>query len=102
MAPKAQTMTLPASHRPSPSATPWDSGPGTPAEILPTHNNQITQSPGRVRPGDDAVKTKWYKIDFFRGMLNDIRRRAPYYVSDWTDAWDYRVVPATVYMYFAK
>ena len=23
-------------------------------------------------------------------------------MSDWTDAWDYRVVPATVYMYFAK
>lgn len=35
-------------------------------------------------------------------MVNDIRRRAPYYVSDWLDAWDYRVVPATVFMYFAK
>jgi boron transporter len=45
---------------------------------------------------------KWYRIDFFRGMVNDIRRRVRYYVSDWTDAWDYRVVPATVYMYFAK
>ena len=38
----------------------------------------------------------------FRGMINDLRRRAPYYWSDWRDAWDYRVVPATVYMYFAK
>ncbi len=38
----------------------------------------------------------------FRGMVNDVRRRAPYYWSDWKDAWDYRVVPATVYMYFAK
>lgn len=35
-------------------------------------------------------------------MVNDLRRRAPYYLSDWLDAWDYRVVPATVYMYFAK
>jgi hypothetical protein len=35
-------------------------------------------------------------------MINDIRRRAPFYWSDWRDAWDYRVVPATVYMYFAK
>lgn len=35
-------------------------------------------------------------------MINDVRRRAPYYWSDWKDAWDYRVVPATVYMYFAK
>lgn len=35
-------------------------------------------------------------------MINDVRRRAPYYLSDWLDAWDYRVVPATVYMYFAN
>ncbi len=45
---------------------------------------------------------KWWKIMLFRGMVNDIRRRAPYYWSDWKDAWDYRVVPATIYMYFAK
>ncbi|CAK7220111.1 hypothetical protein SBRCBS47491_004078 [Sporothrix bragantina] len=44
----------------------------------------------------------WWKIRLFRGMANDIRRRAPYYVSDWVDAWDYRVVPATIYMYFAN
>jgi hypothetical protein len=31
-----------------------------------------------------------------------VRRRAPYYVSDWTDAWDYRVVPATVYIVFCE
>lgn len=35
-------------------------------------------------------------------MIKDVKRRAPYYWSDWTDAWDYRIVPATVYMYFAK
>lgn len=46
--------------------------------------------------------SKWYHIHLFRGMIADLRRRAPYYKSDWTDAWDYRVVPATVYMYFAK
>ncbi|KAF4539798.1 Anion exchange family protein [Lasiodiplodia theobromae] len=45
---------------------------------------------------------KWWQIRWFRGMVHDIRRRAPYYVSDWTDAWDYRVVPATIYMYFAN
>lgn len=45
---------------------------------------------------------KWWKIQLFRGMVNDVRRRAPYYLDDWRDAWDYRVVPATVYMYFAK
>ncbi|KAE9374710.1 hypothetical protein N431DRAFT_481867 [Stipitochalara longipes BDJ] len=45
---------------------------------------------------------KWWKIRLFRGMINDVRRRLPFYWSDWTDAWDYRVVPATVYMYFAN
>ncbi|KAI9729628.1 MAG: hypothetical protein M1818_008475 [Claussenomyces sp. TS43310] len=44
----------------------------------------------------------WWKIRLFRGMIKDVRRRAPYYISDWTDAWDYRVIPATVYMYFAN
>ncbi|CAK7240018.1 MAG: hypothetical protein STHCBS139747_001453 [Sporothrix thermara] len=44
----------------------------------------------------------WWKVHLFRGMANDVRRRAPYYLSDWVDAWDYRVVPATIYMYFAN
>ena len=44
----------------------------------------------------------WWKVRLFRGMINDVKRRAPFYWSDWSDAWDYRVVPATVYMYFAK
>jgi hypothetical protein len=49
-----------------------------------------------------SVKAKWWHVHLFRGMVNDVKRRAPYYWSDWTDAWDYRVVPATIYMYFAK
>ena len=49
-----------------------------------------------------STRQRWWKIRLFRGMLNDIKRRAPYYWSDWRDAWDYRVVPSTVYMYFAK
>lgn len=44
----------------------------------------------------------WWKIHLFRGMVNDVRKRAPFYASDWADAWNYRVVPATVYMFFAK
>lgn len=47
-------------------------------------------------------RTSWWRVQLFRGMINDLRRRAPFYASDWVDAWDYRVVPATVYMYFAK
>ncbi|KIW14735.1 hypothetical protein PV08_07519 [Exophiala spinifera] len=58
-------------------------------------SRQTTRSSHRRTP-------KWYKIRWFRGMISDVKRRAPYYWSDWKDAWDYRVVPATVYMYFAN
>ncbi|KAJ4481879.1 HCO3 transporter family-domain-containing protein [Lentinula aciculospora] len=36
------------------------------------------------------------------GIVLDIRARAPYYVKDWTDAWNYRVVPATALIFFAN
>ncbi|RYO94451.1 hypothetical protein DL766_008924 [Monosporascus sp. MC13-8B] len=45
-----------------------------------------------------STTDNWWKIYLFRGMVNDVRRRAPYYWSDWRDAWDYRVVPATIYI----
>lgn len=38
----------------------------------------------------------------FSGILRDIKARAPYYVSDWVDAWNYRVVPATALTFFSK
>lgn len=47
-------------------------------------------------------KPRWWKVRLFRGMYDDVKRRLPFYWSDWRDAWDYRVIPATVYMYFAK
>lgn len=28
-------------------------------------------------------------------MAHDVKRRAPYYWSDFSDAWNYRVVPST-------
>lgn len=52
--------------------------------------------------GSTSRSPKWWRIHLFRGMISDIRRRAPFYWSDWKDALDYRVVPATIYMYFAK
>ncbi|KAH8085946.1 anion exchanging protein [Cristinia sonorae] len=45
------------------------------------------------------------KLQRFRlgaGIYNDIRSRAPFYWSDWTDAWNYRVVPAIVLIFFAN
>ncbi|CAE6464292.1 unnamed protein product [Rhizoctonia solani] len=38
----------------------------------------------------------------FGGMIADLKARAPYYLSDWTDAWTYRVVPATAMIFFAN
>lgn len=66
--------------------------------VLPLAENDAppSETNGAYKPGP------WWKIHLFRGMINDLRRRVPFYGSDWLDAWDYRVVPATVYMYFAK
>jgi hypothetical protein len=36
------------------------------------------------------------------GIINDVRRRLPYYSSDWKDSWNYHILPATAYMCFAK
>jgi hypothetical protein len=111
MASPSQTMTLPtttaSSSNPTPSisgfSTPNPSVPlsmGFPPNSLPTHHSSGVEQ--RAEEDVGLKKSKWYKIDYGRGMINDIRRRAPYYASDWLDAWDYRVVPATIYMYFAK
>lgn len=42
-----------------------------------------------------APKERWWKIHLLRGIRRDYSRRAPYYASDFRDAWDYRVIPAT-------
>ncbi|KAJ7645644.1 HCO3 transporter family-domain-containing protein [Mycena polygramma] len=36
------------------------------------------------------------------GVVSDIRSRAPFYLSDWSDAWNYRVIPATALIFFAN
>lgn len=112
MAP-AETLTVPTerhglSMRGSPSpnrSKTWRSrGPFSSSKNRRTQNEehlareQTRTSTRSTRAGKEA----WWKTRLFSGMINDIRRRAPFYWSDWKDAWDYRVVPATVYMYFAK
>jgi hypothetical protein len=42
-----------------------------------------------------STHTKWYKLVGI-GMWRDVRNRMQYYRSDWTDAWNYRVIPATL------
>lgn len=69
------------------------------AEEQESLSRQVSQSTTR---SSRRRVPKWWKIRIFKGMIDDIKRRAPFYWSDWKDAWDYRVIPATVYMYFAK
>ncbi|KAH9480562.1 Putative transporter [Psilocybe cubensis] len=46
------------------------------------------------------------RLSWFRqigsGIILDIRARAPWYMSDWKDAWNYRVIPATALIFFAN
>ncbi|KAL8714127.1 MAG: hypothetical protein Q9220_001855 [cf. Caloplaca sp. 1 TL-2023] len=75
------------------------------SSIESTHDSNETLGHGVSGLPADTSSTrhaKCWKIRLFKGMTNDIRRRTPFYWSDWKDAFDYRVVPATVYMYFAK
>lgn len=37
-----------------------------------------------------------------KDIRDDVGRRLPYYLSDWTDALNYRVVPSVVYIFFAN
>lgn len=62
-------------------------------EVQPISRHS-TRTSTRSKPRDQ----KWWKIRLFKGVIDDVKRRAPFYISDWKDAWDYRVVPATVYM----
>ncbi|KAF9895157.1 hypothetical protein FE257_000059 [Aspergillus nanangensis] len=66
------------------------------------HGGLSREPTGRSTAASSSTHARWWRIRLFRGMVHDIKRRAPYFLSDWTDAWDYRVIPATVYMYFAN
>lgn len=74
----------------------------SPPRVTPEEEQRLSREQSRISTVSSVRQPKWWKIRLFRGMINDVKRRAPFYASDWKDAWDYRVVPATVYMYFAK
>lgn len=42
------------------------------------------------------------KILWGRGILNDLRARGPYYWSDFKDAYNYRVIPSIVFIFFTN
>lgn len=72
---------------------------GHPDTLTP---NSSSRSPSATLRTTKRRFTAWLPTTFGRGMINDIRARAPYYASDWADAWNYRVIPAIVLIFFAK
>ncbi|KAF8800897.1 hypothetical protein BYT27DRAFT_6819982 [Phlegmacium glaucopus] len=67
---------------------------------------QILESEGEPAATSATFRTR--PTQFFNlrrlgaGIIVDIRARAPWYLSDWKDAWNYRVVPATALIFFAN
>lgn len=49
-------------------------------------------------PGAPARLSPRY---WFRGLIDDLHRRLPHYVSDWTDALRLKSIPVVLYLYFA-
>ena len=52
--------------------------------------------------GGNYSMRNWKAYTPFLGMYKDISRRIPYFFSDWTDAWNYRVIPSTLLTFFAN
>ena len=50
-------------------------------------------------PTDDALLA--FDFSFGKGVLADMRRRRPYYLSDWTDGFQKKSIAAILFMYFA-
>ncbi|KAG2365145.1 HCO3 transporter family-domain-containing protein [Suillus spraguei] len=75
-----------------------------PVKVQPTEK-QAKESPGSSTLLQDAAATRRPR-SFVRklgaGIISDVRARAPWYFSDWTDAWNYRVLPATALIFFAN
>ncbi|KAG0704794.1 HCO3 transporter family-domain-containing protein [Suillus ampliporus] len=82
-----------------------------PIEVRPTEEH-ARETPGISSAGTstrtlrDAATGHRQIHSFIRelgsGIVLDIRARIPWYLSDWTDAWNYRVVPATALIFFAN
>ncbi|KAF9454840.1 hypothetical protein P691DRAFT_783924 [Macrolepiota fuliginosa MF-IS2] len=71
-----------------------------PSEHLNPSNVESNAASMTLRSGKTKRRT-WYRR-FGAGIIMDIRARGPWYISDWTDAWNYRVVPATALIFFAN
>ncbi|KAI8971156.1 anion exchanging protein [Trametes punicea] len=62
----------------------------------------MSRSPSATLCRKESSMSGWVPTFICRGIIRDIRARSPYYASDWVDAWNYRVVPAIVLIFFAN
>ncbi|KAJ7134334.1 bicarbonate transporter [Mycena epipterygia] len=83
-------MSSELSHRPRSIDAALEVPPSPPSTIHP-----------RTRPTRSRTALDWIR-SLGSGVVSDIRSRAPFYLSDWSDAWNYRVVPATALIFFAN
>lgn len=81
----------PQRHHSAPRLAPPTNPPDPPLTLL--HPEPIDPEEGRR----EAKAKPWSRRILWvgSGMYYDVKHRLPYYWSDWTDAWNYRVVPAT-------
>ena len=64
------------------------------------HTKEKQQSGEHQRSTLTALRT-WFGC-LGMGIILDFRARAPWYWSDWVDSWNYRIIPATALIFFAK
>ncbi|KIM51710.1 hypothetical protein SCLCIDRAFT_142691 [Scleroderma citrinum Foug A] len=61
----------------------------------------MTSRASKPVQGIQSRLTTWART-LGAGIIQDIKARAPWYLSDWKDAWNYRVVPAAALIFFAN
>ena len=66
------------------------------------HSQGVGYGDGGSRPSehqlDDALKRTGR---LFGGLIADVKRKLPFYVSDWTDAFNMQCIASTMFLYFA-
>ncbi|KXX76196.1 Boron transporter 1 [Madurella mycetomatis] len=94
------------------SSTPASQDSGTAADAAPYDETHLDGS--ELQPlGREETKAsysytniqgwrRWRALRPGRGIYHDIVRRLPYYWSDITDAWTYRIIASTIRMYFVN
>ncbi|KAE8541266.1 hypothetical protein D1P53_002623 [Cryptococcus gattii VGV] len=70
-----------------------------PSQSLPTSPDELRRS---YQDFDRTGTKRSWIWSIGRGMRRDVVSRLPWYWSDWVDAWNYRVIPSTWFIFFAN